>query len=225
MRAGFADTTRPSDEILWNAKIHPQTRTNTLTDAQIAELHRALLYVTKFTVDVEADSSKFPNNWLMLHRWGFGNKSSNLLPTGEKVEFVKVGGRTSAFVRSVQGDEVEDVTPKATRPAKSAKKKTVERDEKSEFEEMRREAKAKGWVLKKRKVVGEEGEFEEMKRKARAKGWVLKRRGAAKEKIVGKDNFKEEDVEQQSDEQGNLEGGGGEVGSDTETYSEVKSRK
>lgn len=191
---------------------------------QIAELHRALLYVTKFAVDVEADSSKFPGNWLMLHRWRLGKKTGGQLPTGEKVEFVKVGGRTSAFVQSVQGGEVSGVVPekKVTRPRKRTKEEAVKGDEESEFEEMGREAKAKGWVLKRAKV-SEESEFEEMRRKARAKGWVLKRRQAVGENIVGEENFRKEDVEQRSDEQGGLERGIRE--SDTEIYPKVKSGK
>lgn len=163
MGVGLLARLAPSDEILWNAKIHPNTKTNTLTDVQIAELHRALLYITKFAVDVEADSSKFPNNWLMLHRWRFGKKDSGQLPTGEKVEFVKVGGRTSAFVPSVQGDGVSGVEEKKV--TKKAKKEAVKGDEESEFEKMKREAKAKGWVLKRAKVL-EGSEFEETRRKA-----------------------------------------------------------
>lgn len=171
---------------------------------QITELHHALLYVTKFAVDVEADSSKFPDNWLMLHRWGFGKKTSGQLPTGEKVEFVKVGGRTSAFVRSVQGGGVSGSgARKEGHEAYEEGQETVNGDEKSEFEEMRRQAKAKGWVLKRAKVF-EGSEFEEMRRRARAKRWLLKRRQTAGENIAGEDNVGEEDVEQRSDEQERL---------------------
>lgn len=144
----------PSDEILWNSKIHPSTKANSLTKGQIAELHRALLYVTKFTVDVEADKKKFPNNWLMVHRLG----RSQQLPTGEKIESVKVGGRTSVFVPSVQIGRIKE----------------AERNEEIEFEEMKREANAKGWLLKRM----EDREFEVMRARARDRGWLLKKKAA-----------------------------------------------
>lgn len=134
------------DEILWNARIHPEQLSNTLTDAQMAELHRALLYVTKFAVDVEADSTKFPDDWLMLHRWK--GKKGNVLPSGEKIDFVKVGSRTSAFVPSLQRlpgakevkevkeDEEEEVKEKPKpRKRKAAKKEEDEDDEEDAEEE------------------------------------------------------------------------------------------
>lgn len=138
------------DEILYQARLHPECYSDKLTDAQIGELHRALLYVTKFAVDVEADSSKFPDNWLMLHRWGKGKKG-NKLPTGEKIEFVKVGSRTSAFVPSVQKkgplkkvkvedeveSEVEEVKPKKTK--RGAKRKRVKKEDIEEEEIIRGE--------------------------------------------------------------------------------------
>jgi formamidopyrimidine-DNA glycosylase len=39
---------------------------------------------------------------LMKHRWNKGKKDSNVLPNGEKIIHLKVGGRTSAVVPSVQ---------------------------------------------------------------------------------------------------------------------------
>jgi len=42
----------------------------------------------------------------MLHRWGKEKKGGdvNKLPNGEQVEFLKVCGRTSAYVRKLQED-------------------------------------------------------------------------------------------------------------------------
>jgi len=63
--------------------------------------------VCQTAVDVDADASKFPDDWLFPHRWGKGKKASAnplLLPGGEKakIKFIKVGGRTSAIVEQVQ---------------------------------------------------------------------------------------------------------------------------
>lgn len=91
------------DEILYHAKIHPEQYSNTLTDEQVKELHSAIHYVCSTSVDLLADSEKFPEDWLFKHRWSKGKKNTpSVLPNGEKITFVTVGGRTSAVVPSVQ---------------------------------------------------------------------------------------------------------------------------
>lgn len=50
-----------------------------------------------------ADSEQFPEEWLFKHRWGKGKKNqASVLPNGNKIVFLTVGGRTSAVVPSVQ---------------------------------------------------------------------------------------------------------------------------
>lgn len=91
------------DEIMYNAKIHPEQYANTLTDKQITQLHKSIHYICGTAVELLADSEQFPDDWLFKHRWGKGKKnSSNTLPTGEKIAFLTVGGRTSAVVPAVQ---------------------------------------------------------------------------------------------------------------------------
>lgn len=54
-------------------------------------------------MDLLGDSEKFPEDWLFKHRWAKGKKNqSSILPSGEKIEFVTVGGRTSAVVPAIQ---------------------------------------------------------------------------------------------------------------------------
>ena len=60
------------------------------------------MYVCDTAVECNGDSSFFPDDWLMRHRWGKGKKDSNKLPNGKIITFLKVGGRTSAIVPSVQ---------------------------------------------------------------------------------------------------------------------------
>lgn len=60
-------------------------------------------YVCSTSLDVLADSEKFPEHWLFKHRWGKGKKTQPaVLPNGAKITFITVGGRTSAVVPSVQ---------------------------------------------------------------------------------------------------------------------------
>ncbi|KAH1667671.1 hypothetical protein KXX46_004309 [Aspergillus fumigatus] len=51
------------DEILYHAKIHPEQYSNTLNDEQIKQLHSSIHYICTTSVDVLADSEKFPEHW------------------------------------------------------------------------------------------------------------------------------------------------------------------
>ena len=139
---------------MYDAKIHPEQYSNTLTPAQIKQLHKSIHYICSFAVDNLADSSKFPEEWLFKHRWGKGKKdSSTTLPNGSKFVYLTVGGRTSCVVPSVQkktgpvaGDVKDDAGPedvndekkeksKAGKKASKTKKETKEeKDEKDETE-------------------------------------------------------------------------------------------
>jgi formamidopyrimidine-DNA glycosylase len=91
------------DEIMYNAKMHPEQYANTLSDAQIHQLHKSIHYICGTACELLADSEKFPEDWLFKHRWGKGKKdASKTLPNGEKIVFLTVGGRTSAVIPSVQ---------------------------------------------------------------------------------------------------------------------------
>ena len=117
-----------ADEILFNSRIHPETYTNTLSESQMAALFNSINYVTKIAVETEAESENLPQDWLMLHRWGKGKKNQSMLPSGDRIDFLKVGGRTSAFVPALQKKgandttaDAEEATKKATRARKGEK--------------------------------------------------------------------------------------------------------
>lgn len=103
-----------ADEVLYQARIHPEQYSNTFSDAQLKTLHDSLILVCTTAVDLLAESSRFPETWLMKYRWDKGKKGEvNRLPNGEKIIHLKVGGRTSAIVPSVQkktGAVAGDVT-------------------------------------------------------------------------------------------------------------------
>ena len=101
-RARFVDLC-PSDEIMYDARMHPEQYSNTLSAAQILQLHKSIHYVCGLAVETLADSNKFPEEWLFKHRWTKGKKDAvTTLPNGSKFVFLTVGGRTSAVVPSVQ---------------------------------------------------------------------------------------------------------------------------
>ncbi|KAF2131504.1 hypothetical protein P153DRAFT_365082 [Dothidotthia symphoricarpi CBS 119687] len=132
------------DEIMYQARLHPEQYSNTFSDEQIERLHKTIMYVCDTAVEVLADSDRFPEDWLMKHRWGKGKKEAQKLPNGEKITFLKVGGRTSAIVPSVQkktaavagdvsegAEDDEEAKPKrgGKRKTKTAKEEEDEDDE------------------------------------------------------------------------------------------------
>jgi formamidopyrimidine-DNA glycosylase len=132
-----------SDEVLYHSKIHPEQYSNTLSDEQISQLHKSIDYVCTTSVDLLADSEKFPEDWLFKHRWGKGKKNqASVLPNGNKIVFLTVGGRTSAVVPAVQkktgpvakdvanDDESEiDTKPSANNKRKRTSVKKEDEDE------------------------------------------------------------------------------------------------
>lgn len=57
------------DEILYHARIHPEHRANTLSANQLDKLHFWIAEVCRIAVSVNADDTKFPDDWLFKHRW------------------------------------------------------------------------------------------------------------------------------------------------------------
>jgi formamidopyrimidine-DNA glycosylase len=168
----------PSDEVLYQARIHPEQYSNTLSDSQIKDLHDALIDVCTIACETFADSSRFPENWLMKHRWNKGKKNANVLPNGEKIIHLKVGGRTSAVVPSVQkktgpvaGDvslqdlaEVEEDGEGNEKPKKKLKNGTL-----IGFVKEEEEAAERSRPSKKRKSTAANGVNEEEKTPKKAK--------------------------------------------------------
>lgn len=125
-----------ADEILYQAKLHPEQYCHTFSDEQMKTLHDSLVNVCTTAVDTQADTSKFPENWLMKHRWGKGKSGGDKLPNGDRIIHLKVGGRTSAVVPSVQkktglvaadvDDETGEQKPRPMRGQKRPKDKVPE---------------------------------------------------------------------------------------------------
>ena len=82
-----------ADEVLYQAKLYPEVKASTLSDEEIKQLHAALKYVPETAVEAEAESERFPQDWLFHVRWNGPKKAPKL--NGNAVEFLKVGGRVS----------------------------------------------------------------------------------------------------------------------------------
>lgn len=128
--------------VLYQARIHPEQYSNTLPTEVLKTLHETIHTVTTTAANVLGDSSKFPEDWLFSYRWGKSSyrgkkagKENNVLPNGEKIVHLTVGGRTSAVVESRQkkikiGDEFEEKEEKPT-PKKGKKVKNEDEDKKA----------------------------------------------------------------------------------------------
>ncbi|KAI1341214.1 formamidopyrimidine-DNA glycosylase [Xylariaceae sp. FL0016] len=91
------------DEIMYQARLHPEQYCDDFGDADIKKLYKAVNYVCDTAVGKLGNSDEFPEDWLFQHRWGKGKKdSATTLPNGEKITFLTVGGRTSCIVPSRQ---------------------------------------------------------------------------------------------------------------------------
>nr|GAT57544.1 MutM homolog-1 [Mycena chlorophos] len=121
-----------ADEILYHARVHPEQRSNTLSREQLVALHHQTANVCKTAVAVDADDTKFPEDWLFRHRWGKGKKEASTLklPTGEPatIKWITVGGRTSAFVQELQKLPGAPIAKAGPGPRKKRKAKAEEED-------------------------------------------------------------------------------------------------
>jgi formamidopyrimidine-DNA glycosylase len=104
-----------ADEVLFRSRIHPGRPCRALSEADIAGLRAAIVDVLATAVRADSDHTKFPKDWLFHFRWTGKRKSSH--PEAGPIQFVTVGGRTSAICPSLQ-------TATGAQPPKLKKRKT-----------------------------------------------------------------------------------------------------
>jgi formamidopyrimidine-DNA glycosylase len=89
-----------ADDLLYASRIAPRRPAESLDTEEVKRLRSAMMRVIKKAVSVDADSDRFPKGWLFHVRW---DKSVDAeTRSGEKVAFDEVGGRTTAWVPSLQ---------------------------------------------------------------------------------------------------------------------------
>ena len=89
-----------ADEVLYQARLDPRRRASSLTDAEIARMRGALQRVIDTSVRLSNDSDRYPRGWLFHRRWGKNPRAVTL--TGERIRHITVGGRTTAWVPTLQ---------------------------------------------------------------------------------------------------------------------------
>ncbi len=92
-----------ADELLFQAKIHPEKRANELTAAEIEALRDAIQLVLLTAIDKEARYAHFPESFLIHARaWDaspYADAEQHLVcpRCGSPLEIMRVGGRTTYF--------------------------------------------------------------------------------------------------------------------------------
>lgn len=187
------------DEVMYNAKMHPEQYANTLSDEQIKQLHKSIHYICSTAVDLLGDSDKFPEDWLFKHRWSKGKKgTSNTMPNGEKILFLTVGGRTSAVVPSVQkktGPVAKEMSEAEGGSEDEKLKKTKGKKRKAEIEEEDEEEEVKPkktTARTKKAAVKEEDDEEEETAKPQTNGESKQANGVGRKGKKAKDEPVEE---------------------------------
>jgi formamidopyrimidine-DNA glycosylase len=89
-----------ADEVLFQAGIRPHRSTADLDLVEVARLRAVLLRIIRRAVLVDADSDRFPKDWLFHRRWG--RVKGSRTTKGDPIEHDTVGGRTTAWVPSRQ---------------------------------------------------------------------------------------------------------------------------
>lgn len=109
-----------ADEVLYQARVHPEAACSSLSRAQVIAVHGSLLGIVRLAVSVGADSSQFPKDWLFHYRWGKGQSGAGAVhevPGVGRIKFIDVGGRTTAFLPSLQLKGAAHATAKSSKRA------------------------------------------------------------------------------------------------------------
>ncbi|KAJ0250423.1 Formamidopyrimidine-DNA glycosylase [Hirschfeldia incana] len=119
-----------ADEVLYQARIHPLQTASSLSNEQCEALHTSIKEVIEKAVEVDADSTQFPSNWIFHAR---EEKPGKAFVDGKKIDFITAGGRTTAYVPELQKLSGKDAEKAArAKPAKrgaKSKEDDVEEDE------------------------------------------------------------------------------------------------
>jgi len=127
-----------ADEVLYQSRTHPEQYCNDFSDDHIQRLYDAIRMVCQTACDKLGNSDEFPKDWIFNHRWGKG-KNGGMLPNGEKLAFLTVGGRTSCYAPALQKKtgsvpkeaEAKEAETKEEEPAGADEKKPPSRKRKA----------------------------------------------------------------------------------------------
>ncbi|CAA0816456.1 Formamidopyrimidine-DNA glycosylase [Striga hermonthica] len=106
-----------ADEVLYQARIHPLQIASSISKESCATLLKSIHEVIEKSIEVGADSSQFPGNWIFHSR---EKKPGKAFVDGKKIDFINAGGRTTAYVPDLQKLTGNQAMKEAAKPSKSA---------------------------------------------------------------------------------------------------------
>ncbi|KAJ4718444.1 Formamidopyrimidine-DNA glycosylase [Melia azedarach] len=109
-----------ADEVLYQARIHPQQIAASLSKESCATLLKCIKEVIEKAIEVGADSSQFPDNWIFHSR---EKKPGKAFVDGKKIDFITAGGRTTAYVPELQKLNGVQTAKAVSKPKKQASKR------------------------------------------------------------------------------------------------------
>lgn len=123
-----------ADEVLYQARIHPMQPASALSKESCKSLHKCIKEVIGKALEVGAESSQYPDNWIFHSR---EKKPGKAFVDGKKIDFITVGGRTSAYVPDLQKFDGPIPTNRLVKKGgnRSRKKKDAVESEQEEEEE------------------------------------------------------------------------------------------
>lgn len=89
-----------ADEILFQAGILPARAAKDLSLEEWQKVSEFSFSIVKHAVEVGADETKFPEDWLFHFRWGGGRGHDQY--QGHEIVREQVGGRTTAYIPALQ---------------------------------------------------------------------------------------------------------------------------
>lgn len=90
-----------SDEMLYQAKIHPKSKAGSLTENERKELFGQLSKVLKLAIKLGGKRAKFPSGYLIKHR----KDGADCPDCKGKIEMIKVSGRSTYFCPACQEEK------------------------------------------------------------------------------------------------------------------------
>jgi formamidopyrimidine-DNA glycosylase len=99
-----------ADEVLYQARLDPRTRACDVDPRDARRLLARLIGIVRRAVEVDACKDRFPRTWLFHRRWGKAEGARTV--RGERIEFLTVAGRTTAWVPSRQGAGTRAAVPR-----------------------------------------------------------------------------------------------------------------
>lgn len=80
-----------TDEILFQARLHPRASLSDLGEKDLKRLYRAMHHVLDVAIEREADPERLPETWLLPHR----NKGASCPRCNGALQRIRIGGRTT----------------------------------------------------------------------------------------------------------------------------------